>query len=598
MVKISLCMIVKNEEKYIEQCLRSVSSLVDEIIIVDTGSTDNTIELAKQFNPKVYQYPWENDFGKARNYSLAQATGQWILVLDADEALYLEDIQKLRGILKKTKANGIGLKFHNFIDEDSEENYNTHVGVRIFKNHYFHYDGVIHEQLVPNRKAIVINLETTDVRVRHYGYLKSNAGKKKREKNVPMIQKLLDQNPDDSFQLFNMGNEYMSDENYAKALYYFDKAYKNKDTSLAYCPHLIFRRAVCLNILNKDDESLLTLGEGIMLYPKCTDYEYLRGRIYKAHKQYSLAIASFEKCIAIGAAPPNLTFLSDTDGFRAYIELGHIYFLQDDFVNALSYYLKAVSIKSSHYELIYKIGAILNKLYLDKNMVAINLENLFADKYYINNVLVMVDILLNERLYKQAETYYARIQDKQGFLDDIHWLKGRILFYQKEYEKALDEFIKVLNSSSDKYLLPDVKRRSLEYAVICHLVAKQKGILGCQKEKVTHFIDTLSDISEQRILQYFVDKIDVTFECDEKTAIYRVLSEMLQIEAFELFEESLQILNRINSNEVLLDLANIYYVNGYKELAIKNIIRSMKELDVINANAVLILNKEFLLPEQ
>lgn len=596
-MKISLCMIVKNEEKYIEQCLRSVASLVDEMIIVDTGSTDNTIEIAKQFNPKIFEYPWESDFGKARNYSLAKATGDWILVLDADESLYMEDIQKLKGILQKTKANGIGLKFHNFIDEDSEENYNTHVGIRIFKNHYFHYNGAIHEQLMPNSKSITINLESTDVRVRHYGYLKSNAGRKKRERNVPMIQKLLDENPDDSFQLFNMGNEYMSDEDYAKALFYFDKAYKNKNTSLAYCPHLIFRRAVCLNILKKDDESLLTLGEGIMLYPQCTDYEFLRGRIYKAHKQYTLAISSFQKCIAMGAAPPNLSFLSDTDGFRAYIELGHIYFLLDDFINALSFYLKAVSIKSSHYELIYKIGGILNKLYEDKNLVAENLENLFADKYYTNNVLVIMDILLNERLYKQAEAYFTRIQDKKEFLDDIHYVKGRVLFYQREYEKAMNEFINVLSSSNDKYLLPEVRKRSLEYAVICHLAAKQNDLLGCGKEQLYPIIEVLEDRNEQRMLQYFLDKIDITFERDEKASIYRVLSEMLQVKEFELFEESLQILNRINSNEILLDLATIYYVNGYKELAIKNIIRSMKELDVINANAVLILNKEFLLPE-
>ncbi|MEA4841971.1 MAG: glycosyltransferase [[Clostridium] symbiosum] len=596
-MKISLCMIVKNEEKYIAQCLKSAALLVDEIIIVDTGSTDNTLEIASEFQPKIFRHPWENDFGKARNHSLAQATGDWILVLDADESLYMEDIQKLKDILKQTKANGVSLKFHNFIDEGSEENYNTHMGVRIFKNHCFHYQGAIHEQLMPINNTVAINIETTDVRVRHFGYLKSNSGKKKRERNIPIIQKLLDENPQDSFQLFNMGNEYMSDDDYNKALFYFEKAYENKDATLAYCPHLIFRRAICLHYLKRDEESLAILGEGVMLYPKCIDYEYLRGRIYKSHKQYSMAIASFEKCISIGAAPLNLTFFSDTEGFRSFVELGHIYFLQDDFEKALSYYLKALGLKNNHYELLYKCGELFNKMHSDKNLVGARLEKLFADGYYINNVLVIVDVLLKERLYPQAAEYFKRIEDEKVYIEDILYLKGRLLFYQKDYEIAFNGFVSVIESENDIHLLPEVKARSLEYAVICYLASKQNGLLKCGLERINPLVEAVEDEEKKQVLLSFIEKTEVVFAESAKPGIYRMLSEILQIAEFELFEQSLSILNQIDSKEVLLDLANIYYINGYKEMALKNIIRSIKELDIINANAVQILNKEFLLSE-
>ncbi len=596
-MKISLCMIVKNEEKYIAQCLKSAALLVDEIIIVDTGSTDNTLEIASEFQPKIFRHPWENDFGKARNHSLAQATGDWILVLDADESLYMEDIQKLKDILKQTKANGVSLKFHNFIDEGSEENYNTHMGVRIFKNHCFHYQGAIHEQLMPINNTVAINIETTDVRVRHFGYLKSNSGKKKRERNIPIIQKLLDENPQDSFQLFNMGNEYMSDDDYNKALLYFEKAYENKDVTIAYCPHLIFRRAICLHYLKRDEESLAILGEGVMLYPKCIDYEYLRGRIYKSHKQYSMAIASFEKCISIGAAPLNLTFFSDTEGFRSFVELGHIYFLQDDFEKALSYYLKALGLKNNHYELLYKCGELFNKMHSDKNLVGARLEKLFADGYYINNVLVIVDVLLKERLYPQAAEYFKRIEDEKVYIEDILYLKGRLLFYQKDYENAFNCFVSVIESENDIHLLPEVKARSLEYAVICYLASKQNGLLKCGLERINPLVEAVKDEEKKQVLLSFIEKTEVVFAESAKPGIYRMLSEILQITEFELFEQSLFILNQIDSKEVLLDLANIYYINGYKEMALKNIMRSIKELDIINANAVQILNKEFLLSE-
>src|SRR3989338_5592832 len=98
---ISLCMITKNEEKYLEQCLNSVKDLVDETIIVDTGSTDKTKEIAKRFNAKVYDFKWADDFSAARNESLKHATKDWILILDADEVMDKEAVKTIKEDLIK-----------------------------------------------------------------------------------------------------------------------------------------------------------------------------------------------------------------------------------------------------------------------------------------------------------------------------------------------------------------------------------------------------------------------------------------------------------------------------------------------------------------
>src|SRR5690606_23268197 len=82
---ISLCMIVKNEEKVLRRCLESVDGLVDEIIIVDTGSTDKTKEIASKFTTQIFDYKWINNFADARNYAQSKAKGKWILFLDGDE---------------------------------------------------------------------------------------------------------------------------------------------------------------------------------------------------------------------------------------------------------------------------------------------------------------------------------------------------------------------------------------------------------------------------------------------------------------------------------------------------------------------------------
>ena len=99
-VKISACMMVKNEEEMLPRCLNSIKHLIDELIVVDTGSTDKTIEIAESFGAKIYHHPWENNFSKHRNQSLGYATGDWILLVDADEELNAYHLKK-RMTLKK-----------------------------------------------------------------------------------------------------------------------------------------------------------------------------------------------------------------------------------------------------------------------------------------------------------------------------------------------------------------------------------------------------------------------------------------------------------------------------------------------------------------
>ena len=91
MPTISLCMIVKNEEKHIARCLDSVAELVDEIIIVDTGSTDRTVEIASNYTAKVYSHPWTDDFSEARNYSFSKASMDYCMWMDADDILQQTD---------------------------------------------------------------------------------------------------------------------------------------------------------------------------------------------------------------------------------------------------------------------------------------------------------------------------------------------------------------------------------------------------------------------------------------------------------------------------------------------------------------------------
>ena len=118
-VKLSLCMIVKNEKAFLERCLKSVQGLVDEIIVVDTGSRDKTKEIALRFGAKVYDFNWCDDFSLARNEWLKYATGDWILVLDADEMIAQEDFKKIRWLMEQDKFKGYYLCQRNYSNNNT-----------------------------------------------------------------------------------------------------------------------------------------------------------------------------------------------------------------------------------------------------------------------------------------------------------------------------------------------------------------------------------------------------------------------------------------------------------------------------------------------
>ena len=168
---LSLCMIVKNEEHFLPMCLDSVKGYVDEIIIVDTGSTDTTVKIAEKYNAKIYHHPWENSFSKARNYSLKYATGDWILILDADEEIDKEDAHRLKEVIKdpvgsetSPKADLILIpvycKFNNG-KNDSIAN-----SERLFRNHLgICYEGIVHNALKHSAPT-----RTENIKLHHHGY--------------------------------------------------------------------------------------------------------------------------------------------------------------------------------------------------------------------------------------------------------------------------------------------------------------------------------------------------------------------------------------------------------------------------------------------
>lgn len=157
---LSVCLIVKNEEKVLERCLKPLEYFADEIIIVDTGSTDKTIEIASKYTSKIYHFKWNNSFSDARNFSFSKATGKYIMWLDADDVISEENIAKLAQIKPKLQADTYMLKYHT-LDEFGSPIFEF-FRERIVKNcKKAKWNGFIHETITPFGKIDYLDITIT-----------------------------------------------------------------------------------------------------------------------------------------------------------------------------------------------------------------------------------------------------------------------------------------------------------------------------------------------------------------------------------------------------------------------------------------------------
>lgn len=209
---ITLSMIVKNEEKYLRGCLESVAGIVDEIIIVDTGSTDSTTAIAKEFGAKIYFHEWEGDFAQARNFALSYSQGEWILYLDADERIHTEAQLHLRPLLLSLPEE-IGALLctihspHRQGDEPSEMHSGSYP--RIFRNYGYPtiaFQGRVHEQISPSIIALGKSIVQSDIIIDHLGYdLSREEMEKKLQRNYQLLLQHVREQPDNAYAWFQLG---------------------------------------------------------------------------------------------------------------------------------------------------------------------------------------------------------------------------------------------------------------------------------------------------------------------------------------------------------------------------------------------------------
>lgn len=352
---LSACLIVKNEAFILDKCLSSLEGVVDEIIVVDTGSTDQTVEIAKKYTDQIFHYEWDNNFANARNESLRHANGKYILVIDADE--YFDDKHKeeVRPFLETNEIAGGFLTVNNFTGSFNRKIENTPVLLlRIIRKGYY-YSEAIHEQLdskIFKSEYPIVNVPGV---LSHIGYMTEIiAMKNKKDRNMEILEKLLNERPEDSFQRLNFAAEFIRFGDFEKALELVKQNYQEFDIfnqlqqgiQIKGNEHLVARNykfyIVCLYNLGRYEEEIEIAKEALSILPMVTDYIYFIAVAYNHLGKWHEAKEWFVRSIKQGDMKVNLYEMTvGAGGYMAYFGLASVWGLLGDEQLARKYFLRS-----------------------------------------------------------------------------------------------------------------------------------------------------------------------------------------------------------------------------------------------------------------
>jgi len=327
---ISLCMIVKNEEVNIEKCLKCTNKIADEIIIVDTGSTDNTKLVAKKYTDKIFDYEWADNFAAARNYSFSKATMEYIMWLDADDIISDVDIEKIIK-LKNNLDHNMDAVLMKYVLGADEYGHATHCFYReriLKRSKNYQWLGLVHEFV-----KVEGNLFQTDICIIH------SSSKKQSDRNLKILEKIIKSDKNiSSRELYYYAKELHNNGKYEEALEYYLKFLDSESPANMYIVD------VCMDVANyymsksepnKALKILIRSMEFGIMKPEILCYI---GNLYKEIGDYKKAISWYELIFKIIIPKFDLEIHSyELGGFIPCIDLCYCYFQLGEYKEAIKY---------------------------------------------------------------------------------------------------------------------------------------------------------------------------------------------------------------------------------------------------------------------
>jgi glycosyltransferase involved in cell wall biosynthesis len=529
-------MIVKNEESTLERCLSSVKNMVDEIIIIDTGSTDNTINIARKFTDRIFSFKWIDDFAAARNESLRYATKEYILVLDADE--YLDHKVDLQSDLE----SNCDYYYVNIKNEVVLGRIFTHSTIRIFKNKInLKYENRLHEHIniVGNEGKYTDGI--ANIIIHHTGYTDERMkDKNKFNRNLKLMSLEVKDNPN-AFNLFNMGKTYYLVSEHTKAVEYLQRAYP-LSLNRMFLPELLTILAQSLFEINKIEEGISILKGGTVLFPNETEMRFTQGILYKKSEYFRDAELCFLDCIKLG--DQGTIFAEGSGGYLSYLELSALYFKTGRTKESYEHMVKALEQK--FISVIVKYLELTLKLNTPLKEIIVTIDRL----YPINNVTdlqILLELLYRVR-HPLLDYYLDRYQVE---------VQSHVMFVAKLYSRNYQELLSIFKGM--KGINHEISMDALIYAYIF------------KEESMYNVLPTYLNLgsSEAKVIKKLLigKKLEGKLTSELEYIYFSMLKKLIILKEYDLFQTlSEQLISC--SEKYIINISNILSENNFDELAI------------------------------
>jgi tetratricopeptide (TPR) repeat protein/glycosyltransferase involved in cell wall biosynthesis len=305
--RLSVVMIVKDESKFLKGCLESVAGIADEIVVVDTGSTDGTQEIAAGFGAKVVHHAWTDDFSAARNVSLDHATGDWALWIDADERLAEGNADLLKYLIVEAQpeVGGYMVNIRNIMTEGDEPEVCWHRACRLFRlDTAIRFTGRVHEQNMRALQEAGYDCALSQLTLDHYGYTADVMDERnKHERFIRMLTREVEENQyptERTFHLFNLGNAYFTRGDLAAAAKWFALAGPTADPAQEYTAIMFVEWATALYATGRAAESIRVCEQAAGLGIDHPGLDFARGHACLHLMRYTEAEERFRSAIEKG----------------------------------------------------------------------------------------------------------------------------------------------------------------------------------------------------------------------------------------------------------------------------------------------------------
>ena len=591
---LSLCMIVKDEAENLPRCLESVQGIVDEIIVVDTGSTDETPQIAEAYGSKVIRFEWTGSFSDARNESLKHARGEWILWLDADEAL-AEGKEHLLAVLEReTEHDGFVLPMVSFVGYRSHREGHVHPAFRLFRNlQGIRFERNLHEQIAASIKKVKPDAKfgVLPVWIEHYGYLRPMVERKaKIVRNLELAKKDLRENPFDPFAWYNLAREYLRLAQWERAFYCFRRALLHHgDDFSPYLLRCLCDAVHCLMQMNRPQQALAFLREVQQLPVVTPDFWMLEGRVRLSLGDWSGAIGAFRRALQFPyQVPVNFDWTEGATSYGAWYWMGVSYQKMGQLRDSLECYGRSIQtalLKRRYYEpaifafvqlvlpqcqraedLLQTLSPFLPEGTVDTGHGTQTSPHAPSSSLFVLLAKATLEAYpLPPHTLTIVEQLLA-MANGQGDADELAFVVGKMLLLQHRYKEAAHQFAQIPLTSPEGVAAWNLR-------LLAHALAGEweEAFSLCADDPVWRWL-----LKRWRFPSQNGDRVEMAPELLPlvRDNFSKLLALLLQLQEFDRYEQALELLDCLvgDEREKASLLAGLYGQFGFWDLVLETLL--------------------------